>query len=117
MSDFGFCSVLALHVHRSLPSSFKSHKFTTEKCTARRSPKTTPPRPWSPWDNGSVNGTEVVAGVVHAGMRAATLVEMDGLFVDGRMEVKFDCALDCDTMQLHFVGTSESVPYRFDPLV
>jgi len=64
------------------------------------------------WDNGVANGTEVVAGVVHANTSrdgpyytsAATLVEMGGMYVDGRMEVNFDCALDCDTMQLHFIG-------------
>ena len=35
------------------------------------------------WDNGAANGTEVVAGVVHAGTRAATLVEMVTRTVNG----------------------------------
>ncbi len=74
------------------------------------------------WDNGAANGTEVVAGVVHAGTSrdgpyytsAATLVEMGGMYVDGRMEVNFDCALDCDTMQLHFVGQGKNYGVVFD---
>ena len=60
------------------------------------------------WDNGDgASGTEYMAGIMKRdGTRAATLVEIGGYYTDGRLDISFDCSLDCDVMNLHYLGRS-----------